>query len=45
MRRSGEGNNLLSLTDESSMERSFSRLTVLAQGHAHSTNKRKSWDY
>ncbi|MDX7658458.1 phage baseplate assembly protein [Klebsiella quasipneumoniae] len=42
MRRSGEGNNLLSLTDESSMERSFSRLTVLAQGHAHSTNKKKA---
>ncbi|EOY3724117.1 phage baseplate assembly protein [Klebsiella michiganensis] len=42
MRRSGEGNNLLSLTDESSMERSFSRLMVLAQGHAHSTNKKKS---
>ncbi|HBV4450830.1 TPA: phage tail protein [Klebsiella pneumoniae] len=42
MRRSGKGNNLLSLTDESSMERSFSRLTVLAQGHAHSTNKKKS---
>ena len=41
MRRSGEGNNILSLTDESSMERSFSRLTVLAQGHAHSTNKKK----
>ncbi len=41
MRRSGKGNNLLSLTDESSMERSFSRLTVLAQGHAHSTNKKK----
>ncbi|MEK6486920.1 phage baseplate assembly protein [Klebsiella grimontii] len=42
MLRSGNGNNLLSLTDESSMERSFSRLTVLAQGHAHSTNKKKS---
>ncbi|HHG0638678.1 TPA: phage baseplate assembly protein [Klebsiella pneumoniae] len=41
MRRSGEGNNLLSLTDESSMERSFSRLTVMAQGHAHSTNNKK----
>ncbi|MDX6867401.1 phage tail protein, partial [Klebsiella pneumoniae] len=41
MHRSGEGNNLLSLTDESSMERSFSRLTVLAQGHAHSTNNKK----
>ncbi|WP_432727387.1 phage baseplate assembly protein [Klebsiella grimontii] len=41
MRRSGEGNNLLSLTDESSMEHSFSRLTVLAQGHAHSTNNKK----
>lgn len=41
MRRSGEGNNLLSLTDESSMERSFSQLTVLAQGHAHSTNNKK----
>lgn len=41
MRRSGKGNNLLSLTDESSMERSFSRLTVLAQGHAHSTNNKK----
>lgn len=41
MRRSGEGNNLLSLTDESSMERSYSRLTVLAQGHAHSTNNKK----
>ncbi|HGU9904427.1 TPA: phage baseplate assembly protein [Citrobacter freundii] len=41
MRRSGEGNNLLSLTDESSIERSYSRLTVLAQGHAHSTNKKK----
>ncbi|HBM3229305.1 TPA: phage tail protein [Klebsiella michiganensis] len=42
MRRSGKGNNLLSLIDESSMDRSFSRLTVLAQGHAHSTNKKKS---
>ncbi|WP_238774887.1 phage baseplate assembly protein [Raoultella ornithinolytica] len=41
MRRSGKGNNLLSLTDESSMERSYSRLTVLAQGHAHSTNNKK----
>ncbi|HCG2926681.1 TPA: phage tail protein [Escherichia coli] len=41
MRRSGEGNNLLSLTDENSIERSYSRLTVLAQGHAHSTNKKK----
>ncbi|HBS7294361.1 TPA: phage tail protein [Klebsiella pneumoniae] len=41
MRRSGKGNNLLSLIDESSMERSFSRLTVLAQGHAHSTNNKK----
>lgn len=41
MRRSGEGNNLLSLTDESSMERSYSQLTVLAQGHAHSTNNKK----
>lgn len=41
MRRSGKGNNLLSLTDESSMERSFSHLTVLAQGHAHSTNNKK----
>jgi hypothetical protein len=45
MRRSGEGNNLLSLTDESSMERSFSRLTVLAQGHAHSTTKERAGDY
>ncbi|HED5569703.1 TPA: phage tail protein [Yersinia enterocolitica] len=41
MRRSGEGNNLLSLSDEASIERSYSRLTVLAQSHAHSTNKKK----
>ncbi|HDL8234143.1 TPA: phage tail protein [Yersinia enterocolitica] len=41
MRRNGEGNNLLSLSDESSIERSYSRLTVLAQSHAHSTNKKK----
>lgn len=37
MRVSGQGNNLLSLSDSSSIERSFSELTVLAQGHAHST--------
>lgn len=41
MRRNGEGNNLLSLSDESSIERSYSQLTVLAQGHAYSTNKKK----
>lgn len=41
LRRSGEGNNVLSLTDESSIERCYSQLTVLAQGHAHSTNKKK----
>lgn len=39
LRRSGEGNNVLSLTDESSIERCYSQLTVLAQGHAHSTKK------
>jgi prophage tail gpP-like protein len=41
LRRSGEGNNVLSLTDESSIERCYSQLTVLAQGHAHSSNKKK----
>ena len=42
LRRSGEGNNVLSLTDESSIERCYSQLTVLAQGHAHSSNKKKN---
>ncbi|WP_304169935.1 phage tail protein, partial [Lonsdalea britannica] len=35
LRRNGSGNNLLSLDEESSIERSFSTMTVLAQGHAH----------
>lgn len=39
LRRNGDGNNVLSLTDESSIERCHSQLTVLAQGHAHSTKK------
>lgn len=38
LRRDGKGNNVISLDDESSEERCFSQLTVLAQGHAHSTN-------
>lgn len=42
MRRSGKGNNLVSLDEESSEERSYSELTVLAQGHAHSTKKTKA---
>lgn len=42
MRRDGKGNNLISLDEESSEERSYSELTVLAQGHAHSSNKNKS---
>ncbi|MFJ5428582.1 phage baseplate assembly protein [Pectobacterium actinidiae] len=37
MRRDGRGNNILSLAESSTIERSFSELTVLAQGHAHST--------
>lgn len=37
MRLNGEGNNLLNLSDTSSMERSYSTLTVLGQGHAHTT--------
>lgn len=41
LRRSGEGNNVLTLTDESSEERSYSELTVLAQGHAHSASKKE----
>lgn len=39
MRLSGKGNNLLQLSDTSSIERSFSQLTVLGQGHAHTTKK------
>lgn len=39
LRRDGKGNNVLSLTDESSIERSFSVLTILAQGHAHTTKQ------
>lgn len=39
MRNSGQGNNLLQLSDSSSIERSFSELTVLGQGHAHTTKK------
>ncbi|TKI08668.1 phage baseplate assembly protein [Martelella alba] len=41
MRRSGEGNNVLSISDDSSIERCFSQLTVLAQGHAHTTNSKQ----
>ncbi len=37
LRRDGKGNNVISLDDESSEERAFSELTVLAQGHAHSS--------
>lgn len=40
LRRDGKGNNIISLDDESSEERSFSQLTVLAQGHAHRSNKK-----
>lgn len=39
MRINGQGNNLLQLSDTSSIERSFSQLTVLGQGHAHTTKK------
>ena len=42
LRRDGKRNNLISLDEESSEERSYSELTVLAQGHAHSSNKKKS---
>ncbi|OWS76292.1 phage tail protein [Pantoea sp. VS1] len=42
LRRDGKGNNLISLDEEMSEERSYSELTVLAQGHAHSTQKTKS---
>lgn len=41
LRRNGEGNNVLTLTDENSEERSYSELTVLAQGHAHSASKKE----
>lgn len=40
LRRDGKGNNLISLDEESSEERSYSELTVLAQGHAHSSNSK-----
>ncbi|MEQ9860636.1 phage tail protein [Pectobacterium cacticida] len=39
MRMDGKGNNVLSLADASSIDKSFSELTVLAQSHAHSSTK------
>ncbi|MGQ7746690.1 phage baseplate assembly protein [Pectobacterium brasiliense] len=36
----GKGNNVLSLSDASSIDKSFSELTVLAQSHAHSSSKK-----
>ncbi len=39
MRLDGKGNNVLSLSDASSIDKSFSELTVLAQSHAHSSTK------
>ncbi|MFJ5319250.1 phage baseplate assembly protein [Pectobacterium versatile] len=38
MRIDGTGNNVLSLSDASSIDKSFSELTVLAQSHAHSAS-------
>ncbi|MEQ9889017.1 phage baseplate assembly protein [Pectobacterium zantedeschiae] len=38
MRMDGKGNNVLSLSDASSIDKSFSELTVLAQSHAHSAS-------
>ncbi|MEQ9868606.1 phage baseplate assembly protein [Pectobacterium odoriferum] len=38
MRMDGTGNNVLSLSDASSIDKSFSELTVLAQSHAHSAS-------
>ncbi|MCL6375968.1 phage tail protein [Pectobacterium brasiliense] len=40
MRLDGKGNNVLSLSDASSIDKSFSELTVLAQSHAHSSSKK-----
>lgn len=40
MRMDGKGNNVLSLSDVSSIDKSFSELTVLAQSHAHSSSKK-----
>lgn len=40
MRMDGKGNNVLSLSDASSIDKSFSELTVLAQSHAHSSSKK-----
>lgn len=39
MRRDGKGNNLMSLSERSSMVNAFSELTVLAQGHAQGKKK------
>ncbi len=42
MRMDGKGNNVLSLSDASSIDKSFSELTVLAQSHAHSSTKQNA---
>lgn len=41
MRLDGKGNNVLSLSDASSIDKSFSELTVLAQSHAHSSSAKQ----
>ncbi|AYC19812.1 hypothetical protein DZA65_02934 [Dickeya dianthicola] len=41
LRPDGKGNNVIQLDDESSEDRSFSELTLLAQGHAHTTKSKK----
>lgn len=42
MRMDGKGNNVLSLSDASSIDKSFSELMVLAQSHAHSSTKQSA---
>lgn len=42
MRMDGKGNNVLSLSDASSIDKSFSELAVLAQSHAHSSTKQSA---
>lgn len=44
LNRDGRGNNVLDLSDRSSINGTFSELTVLAQGHAQGTKSGKALD-
>jgi prophage tail gpP-like protein len=42
LRRDGQGNNLLALSDARNIQGCFSELTLLAQGHASTTDNKKA---